>query len=86
MPLMHSENILDHKLGMPFFKKFTKFFPIKPLQPSMPIIKSLFIVNFNNWWIRVVPSLCKHCHYGHFCNCINSMIGVRLCSSAHAFA
>jgi len=23
MPLMHSENILDHKLGMPFFKKFT---------------------------------------------------------------
>ena len=23
MPLMHSENILDHKLGIPFFKKFT---------------------------------------------------------------
>ena len=23
MPLMHSENILDHKLGLPLFKKFT---------------------------------------------------------------
>jgi len=23
MPLMHSENILDHQLGLPLFKKFT---------------------------------------------------------------
>jgi uncharacterized protein (DUF924 family) len=23
MPLMHSENILDHELGIPFFKKYT---------------------------------------------------------------
>ncbi len=23
MPIMHSENIIDHELGLPFFKKFT---------------------------------------------------------------
>jgi uncharacterized protein (DUF924 family) len=23
MPIMHSENINDHKFGLPFFKKFT---------------------------------------------------------------
>ena len=39
MPLMHSENILDHELGIPLFKKYTNENTYKLIIKHKQIIK-----------------------------------------------